>query len=193
VWRNGGFVAERKTKADEDSFLPSDEVDKAKQGFDSPGMQAAVDVVRKTGANNIIVAGGLQWSGDLSGVINGYALEDKSGNGIMYSWHNYNWHKNWRTRVLGAAEKYPIFVGEVGADTKKMPFVPIEDQENPYTWVPDMLGFIQKHRLNWTAWCLHPRATPVLIKDWSYSPTPFWGVFAKEALAGKQFQLKSMR
>lgn len=191
VWRDGGFVGE-KTGADESAFL-SEEEKKKNQGFESVGMQALVDAVRSTGAKNIVVVAGLGWSFDLTGVTEGYALSDPKGNGIMYSWHVYNWHKGWEKHVLAAAEKHPILVGEVGADVKKMDFIPHAAQEDPYTWVPDMLGFIQKHRLNWTAWCFHPRATPVMISDWRYTPTPFWGQFAKDAFAGKQFELKKTR
>ena len=193
IWRNGGWVGEKKEGVDESAFLTAEEK-KKNQGFQSVGMQGLLDAVRSTGANNIAVVGGLGWSGDLSGVVKGYALDEREGgNGIMYSWHQYNWHRGWDKTVLPVAEKYPIFVGEVGADTNKMDFIPADLQESPYTWVPDMLGFIQLHRLNWTGWCFHPKATPVLISDWKYTPTPFWGVFAKEALAGKQFEMKRMR
>jgi endoglucanase len=191
VWRDGGFVGEKKG-ADESAFLSEDEK-KKNQGFDSVGMQALVDAVRSTGAKNIVIAGGLGWAGDLSGVDEGYELKDTDGNGVMYSWHQYNWHKGWAKTVLPVAAKHPVLVGEVGADIKKMDFIPQSAQEDPYTWVPDMLGFIQKYRLNWTGWCFHPRATPVMISDWKYTPTPFWGVFAKDALAGKQFEMKRMR
>jgi len=193
VWRNGGWVGEKSSGTDESAFLTEDEK-KKNQGFQSVGMQGLLDTVRSTGARNIVVVGGLGWAGDLSGVVKGFALDEREGgNGIMYSWHQYNWHKGWDTTVLPVAAKYPVLVGEVGADTKKMDFIPSEIQESPYTWVPDMLGFIQKHRLNWTGWCFHPKATPVLISDWKYTPTPFWGVFAKDALAGKQFEMKRMR
>ncbi len=192
VWRNGGWVGEKKG-TDESAFLTEAEK-KANQGYESVGMQGLLDAVRSTGARNIVVVGGIGWAGDLSGVVNGYALDEhEGGNGIMYSWHQYNWHTGWAKTVLPVAEKYPILVGEVGADTNKMDFIPHDIQESPYTWVPDMLGFIQKYKLNWTAWCFHPRATPVLIKDWTYEPTEFWGVFAKEALHGKQFEMKRMR
>ena len=193
IWRNGGTVGEKKAGVDESAFLSADEQAKSNGGFHSVGMQALLDTVRGTGARNVVVVGGLAWSGDLSGVTKGYALEDKTGNGIMYGWHNYNWHKNWQGRVGDAMLKYPIFVGEVGCDTNKMKFIPLQDQEDPYTWFPDMIGFIQKNHLNWTAWCLHPKATPILITDWNYTPSPFWGVPVKEALAGKQFELKRMR
>ena len=155
-------------------------------------MQGLVDAVRSTGAKNLIIAGGVFWCNDLSGMTNGYDLADKGGNGIMYSWHTYNWHPGW-ARILPIAAKYPIFLGEVGADIHKMDFIPEKDQEDPYTFIPDMLGFIQKYHINWTGWCLHPKATPCLLLDWNYTPTPYWGVFAKDALAGKQFELKKMR
>ncbi|MES2307674.1 MAG: cellulase family glycosylhydrolase [Verrucomicrobiota bacterium] len=192
VWRDGGFVGEKHKRNDESAFLSEEEKRKNK-GFQSVGMQGLLNTVRETGARNIVVVAGLTWSNDLTGITKGFALEDKSGNGIMYSWHVYNWHKNWAQLILPTAEKYPIFVGEVGADIHKMDFIPHSDQEDPYTWVPDMLGFIQKYKLNWTGWCLHPAATPILILDWNYTPSPFWGVPAKEALSGKQFEMKKMR
>lgn len=191
VWRNGGFVG-TKNGTDESAFL-DDEEKKKNQGFESVGMQALVDAVRSTGAKNIVIAGGLAWCNDLTGIAEGYALDDPTGNGIMYSWHTYHWHTDWEKNVLPAAEKYPIFLGEVGADIKKMDFIPAEAQEDPYTWVPDMLGFIQKHHIHWTGWCFHPKASPIMISDWKYTPTPFWGQFAKDALSGKQFELKRTR
>jgi hypothetical protein len=190
VWRNGGLVGQ-KEGVDESAFLTPEE--KAKnQGFQSVGMQGLVDAVRSTGAKNIIIAGGIFWCNDLTGIVNGYALDDKGGNGIMYSWHTYNWHPGW-ARVIPVVEKHPVFLGEVGGDIQKMGFIPEQDQEDPNTFIPDMLGFVQKHRIHWTGWCLHPSATPRMILDWNYTPTPFWGQYAKDALSGKQFEMKKMR
>ncbi len=181
VWQKGGdFQVKQKGKAE---LLTKH----------STGMQALVDAVRSTGAKNIIVAGGLGYAYDLSGVLNGFALSDKTGNGIMYATHFYNWHNGWQKHFLDVAAKYPILVGEFGADIHKMSFIPAKNQEDPYTWAPDALALVQKYHLNWTAFCMHPKATPVLIKDWSYEPTPFWGQFVKDALAGKKFELKKMR
>ncbi|RRJ96954.1 glycoside hydrolase family 5 protein [Opitutaceae bacterium TAV4] len=195
VWRDGGQLntANDKEKLDEDSFLTPEERAKKTAANHTIGMQALVKAVRDTGAKNLILASGLSWSYDLTGISNGYALDDLGGNGIVYSWHAYNWHRNWISKLAGVPQKHPILVAEFGADVKKMDFIPLKDQEDPYTWAPDMLGFIQNNNFHYTAWCFHPAATPVLISDWNYTPTPFWGAFAKRALAGEKFEMKRER
>ncbi|HSI08102.1 MAG TPA: cellulase family glycosylhydrolase, partial [Rariglobus sp.] len=157
------------------------------------GMQALIDTVRSTGARNIVIAGGMGFAYDLSGVLEGHALTESGGNGLVYATHFYNWHRGWEKRFLPLAAKYPILVGEFGADVKKMNFIPANQQENPLTWMPDALGMIQKYQLNWTAFSFHPAASPVLIKDWTYEPTPFFGAFVKDALAGKKFESVKLR
>ena len=189
VWRNGGWVTD-KPKAKEGVAAENTEL--VKKGV-SVGMQRLVDVVRKTGARNIVSAGGLDWGYDLTGVVNGFALTDKDGNGVMYESHVYPWKRAWQKMFLDAAAHYPILIGEVGCQPERMPFIPPEAHEMPETWAPDMLGCIQKYRLNWTAWCFHPKASPCLLSDWDYTPTPYWGVPAKAALAGKIFEMKKMR
>jgi hypothetical protein len=179
IWRNGGLV-QGKGKDPKD--------------IQSVGMQALVDAVRGTGAKNIIVAGGLGYAYDLTGIVNGYALDEKGGHGIMYATHFYNWHDGWAKHILGTAAKYPVLVGECGADVNKMNFIPANKQENPYTWAPDAIGFIQKNRLNWTAWCFHTRANPNMLLDWTNdTPTPYWGSFVKAALNGQQYRLMRER
>lgn len=108
------------------------------------GMQALIDAVRSTGARNVVIAGGMSFAYDLSGVLEGHALTESGGNGLVYATHFYNWHRGWEKRFLALASKYPLLVGEFGADVKKMNFVPANQQEDPYTWMPDALGMIQK-------------------------------------------------
>lgn len=193
VWRDGGYVTEKKGPADEDAFLTPEEKAKGGKGFQAIGMQALVDAVRGTGARNLVVCGGLDWAYDLSGIAQGFELKDKTGRGLIYATHIYPWKRGWQEKVLVIAARHPILVGEVGADIKKMDFIPAAAQEDPYTWVPDMLGLIQKHHFHWTAFSFHPAATPVLITGWDYTPTPFWGAFVKRALAGETFELKKLR
>ena len=187
VWKNGGFIEDKKKKGDEDNFLTEDEKLHNKRGFVSPGMQKMIDNVRATGARNIVVIGGLDYAYSLTGINEGFAVTDRTGNGIMYATHVYPWKKGWQKRFLDVAAKHPILVGEVGGDAKKMSWLPANHQENVDTWAPAMIGVIQKHRLNWTAWCFHPKASPRMLLDWNYTPTPFWGQLVKDAINGKQF------
>ncbi len=189
VWRDGGWVTD-KPKAKAGVLAENTEPVKS---FHSVGMQRLVDVVRKTGARNLISAGGLDWAYDLSGVLEGFALTERGGNGILYETHVYPWKREWQKMFLDAAAKYPILVGEVGCQPKPMPFETPQSFEPPESWAPDMLGCIQKYRLNWTAWCFHPSASPCLLADWAYTPTPYWGAPAKAALRGEKFEMKKMR
>jgi hypothetical protein len=191
VWRDGGSLADGKHKD-----VNVAENTQAIGGETSVGMQALVDAARSTGAKNIIIAGGLDWGYDLTGVASGeYVLNDKGGNGIMYSSHIYPWKKDWQKNTLDAAAKFPIFVGEVGTppDYSGFQFIPKNQRYPIEGWAQDMIGLIQKYKLNWTGFSFHPKCGPMLISDWDYTPTPYWGVYVKEALAGKQFEVKKMR
>jgi hypothetical protein len=162
-------------------------------------MQALVDAIRATGARNIVIAGGLDWGYDLSGVVKDFPLQEREGGlGIVYSSHIYPWKKDWQGKTMDAAAKYPVFIGEVGCppDWKGFPFIPesgrTEDLGKP-DWAQDMIGLIQKHKLHWTAFSFHPKSAPMVILDWDYTPTPYWGAFVKEALSGKAYEMKKMR
>jgi len=193
MWRDGGNLEDPGSKR-QDVNAAENKLDLT--GETSPGMQGLLDAVRGTGAKNIVIVGGLDWGYDLSGVVKDYALQERAGgNGIMYSSHIYPWKSNWQGNTLAAAEKYPVFVGEVGCppDYSGFQFIPPSGRHPLEGWAEDMLALIQKHKLNWTGFSFHPGCGPKVISDWNYTPTPYWGVFVKDALAGKQFELKKMR
>lgn len=157
TWRDGGIVTEDgKT-------------------YESPGMQALVDAVRATGAKNVLLVGGLDWAYDLSGVLDGYVLQDRKGNGLVYSAHIYPWKSDWDGKVGRVAKIAPVFVGEVGGE-------PEDGKYDMGVFAPKILDWMDANRLHWTAWCFHPGATPRMLKDWTYAPTEFWGVPAKARL-----------
>lgn len=183
-WRDGGALKDGGGKAAVETLDGSDLKD-------SIGMQKLVEELRSTGAKNVIIAGGLDWSYDCTGILNGYALKDPSGNGIAYSVHVYPWKSNWQKSFLDCAAKYPLFLGEVGCMEKKMSFE--KTLQDPYVWAPEMLACIQKYRLNWTAWSFHTNAEPCVISDWDYTPTTCWGSFVRAALRGAKFTSDKLR
>lgn len=174
VWRNGGEVDERNSDPARGLHLT----------YRTPGMQALLDAIRATGAKNIVLAGGLDWAYDLRGIVSGYALKDKSGNGVVYATHIYPWKKMWDVNVTPAIAKVPVFVGEVGTKPWKPGDPP---HENVYTasWAPEVIAYINKYKLSWTAWSFHPGANPCLITGWDYKPTEYWGRYVKAALTGR--------
>jgi endoglucanase len=94
---------------------------------------------------------------------------------VIYGTHIYPWKRDWDAHLASAAARYPVFVGEVGCE-------PDPKQEDPFTWAPRVLAYLQEHAWSWTAWCFHPSASPRLLANWSYTPTPYWGAFVKKAL-----------
>jgi endoglucanase len=188
VWKEGGLVTAQQRQSD----VLAENKQKA-DSFESIGMQALVNAVRGSDAKNIVIVGGLDWSYDLSGILAGYALDDRGGNGIVYSAHVYPWKSDWQGKFMAVAEKHPIFIGECGAPPERLDFIPPERHEAPSTWVPDFLGLVQQHRYHWTGWSFHPKAAPMMLQDWTYAPTPYWGAPAKAALHGQSFQLIRQR
>jgi len=169
-----------------------DENDEAREVHTTIGMQALVDTVRATGARNVVIAAGIDWGYDLSGIAEGFALDDPTGHGILYSTHIYPWKSDWNAKVLETARNYAVFVGEAGCQDKPMPFE-LALAHDPHEWAPDMLAFIQRHELHWAAWSFHPQAGPSLIADWDYTPTPYWGKYVREALRGRRFESDRVR
>ncbi len=166
VWRNGGTVTEGNDK------VPGD-----RREYHTPGLQKLVDVCRSKGARNLIVAGGLDWAYDLTGIAEGFALKDPKGHGVVYDTHMYSgkkWHMRngkkdweWDRVVLSGGGKYPVIIGEFGDDAAE--------------FNAKVLEFAAEHDLPWIAWSFHPSAKPCLIKDWNYVPTNI-GRQVKDAL-----------
>ncbi len=166
IWRNGGKVVEDNKK------VPGEKLEYA-----TPGMQKLLDICREKSAKNVVVAGGLDWAYNLTGIAEGHALNDPKGNGVVYDSHLYpmkRWFthgdiksQDWDRIVLSGGGKYPVIIGEFG------------NGRNDYQ--KQVLDFANAHDLPWIAWSLHPGARPVLIRDWDYTPTDF-GQEVKDAL-----------
>ncbi len=152
--------------------------------FDSPGHQGIVNTIREQGARNIIVAGGLDWGYDLSGIAEGYALEDiEDSRGLMYDAHKYPWKTEYATSKEEAIdiinEEHPILIGEWGI---------MEGDRDEFgydygEWVSYIFEWIHENEYHWTAWCFYHEAGPRMLKNlYDYEPTEFWGVFVRDEL-----------
>lgn len=179
VWRNGGEVKETKgVGARQGSFKPVT--------YKAPGMQALLDTIRKAGARNLIVAGGLDWAYDLSGFLKGFQLTDtKGGQGVVYACHDYPFKgdtiEKYLTKLDAALPSIPVIMSEFGADNQGAKF------NEPNQWVERMLKEWDDRKCHWIAWDLHPAAGPCLLqKGWDYKPTPSFGALVKANLAKQE-------
>ena len=179
VWLNGGKINDRPNGPD----LPVKE-------YEAVGMQEMLDTVRSTGAKNVIIAGGLAFSYDLDGILEGRQLKDQTGNGVIYANHAYDYFGEsiftWIANMKEATAKFPVIVSEFGWSGG-----PNRHREwwgnNPSSalnddWLLHLLVGIQENNWSFVAWDMHPAAGPTLIADWNYMPTPDFGVYVKQLL-----------
>ena len=147
-----------------------------------PGIQGLLNAVRATGANNVVLAGGLDWAFKLRSIIElGYGLTDTTnGNGIVYDAHIYPWKGSAQYWVGTIMQTHPVLIGEIGHPDGTT-FIG-QTFEDDASWVPKIMDWVNTHNAHWTGWCFHPNADPVLISDWNYTPTSYWGAPAKANL-----------
>ena len=82
------------------------------------GMQELVTAIRSTGAKNLIMLGGVQYSNSLSQWL-AYKPTDPENN-LAASWHVYNFNacvnaSCWNAAPGGVAAQVPLILGELGA------------------------------------------------------------------------------
>ena len=161
VWRDGGTATDIPAR-----WNP----DQAKVTYEAVGLQRLYDTVRAAGATNLVTVSGLDWGYDLSGVLQGYGIK---GANFVYETHPYPNKPDWDRSFGDASWKYPVYVGEWGFGGRST---------TNLNYANNLMKYVQKHKLHWTAWDLHTAAGPTLIKNWRYEPTVF-GEFVKEQLA----------
>ncbi|HTZ20532.1 MAG TPA: glycoside hydrolase family 5 protein [Opitutaceae bacterium] len=171
VWLKGGWITDKPNRW----YM-------AVKDYQCVGMQTMLDAVRDTGAKNVVIAGGLDWAYDFSGILEGRQLADPRGNGVIYPSHCYDNKGDsvdvWTAKLEKAAARLPVIVSEFGGYAGPGKQVPADN------WLLHVMQAIEDHRWSYVAWDLHPRAGPKLIANWDYTPTPRFGVFVKQMLAG---------
>jgi endoglucanase len=141
-------------------------------GYQVAGMQQLYDAVRKAGAHNVVIAGGLQWAFDLSGV----GTTPVQGYNIMYATHPYESNDSpgqWPVSFgyLAAGDIAPVIATEFGGS------------DCTGSWDSQLIEFANQYNVSWTAWAWYPGGCsfPSLIADWAYTPTEA-GVAVQTAL-----------
>jgi aryl-phospho-beta-D-glucosidase BglC (GH1 family) len=140
------------------------------------GMQQLYDTVRQAGANNVVIAGGLNWAFDLSGV----QFNPIRGYNIMYATHPYNTSGRGKSTwpgsfgYLAANDVAPVIATEFGDGSMGC----------TGQWDSDLIAFAAQYKISWTAWgwWVGGCSFPALLSAWNYTPTD-QGQAVKMALA----------
>ncbi|MFF9602317.1 cellulose binding domain-containing protein [Streptomyces sp. NPDC014684] len=135
--------------------------------YEVAGMQDLVDSVRGTGAKNVIMAGGLAYSNDLSQWLT-YRPNDPAGNlAAAYHVYNFNTCSNescWNSTLAPVAAQVPLIAGEIGENTCSHGFT-----DQVMKWFDDRnLSY-----LGWTWNTWDCSSGPSLISSYDGTPTAY--------------------
>ncbi|MHB8627503.1 MAG: glycoside hydrolase family 5 protein [Aggregatilineales bacterium] len=133
--------------------------------FPVAGMQTLVTAVRDTGATNVIMLGGVQYSNSLSQWL-AYKPMDPTGN-LVASWHVYNFNSCsnsscWDREAGPVAQQVPLIAGEIGED------------DCAHGFVDSLMGWLDTHNASYLGWTWNAwdcKKGPALISDYSGIPT----------------------
>jgi hypothetical protein len=144
-------------------------------------MQQMYDAVRATGAENLVVIGGLYWAFDLSNVPR-YRV---AGHNIMYATHPYG----------GTPDRAPnTWDGFWGSLTATDPVIATEFGDSSKCdggYSDQLIKYADAHNASWTAWAWYYGgwhtadggcSFPSLIDDWNGTPSSA-GAVVKNALS----------
>jgi hypothetical protein len=152
IWKNGGQV----------------------NGFTAVGMQQLHDAVRATGAENLVILGGIHWAYDLSGV----TANRVTGHNIMYSSHPYDTGDkqmgDWERAFGFLTSTAPVIFTEFGS----------QNASCPTSYTQQVVSYIMSKNLSFTAWGWYVKDCmfPSLITDWTGTPSAA-GAIVKQALS----------
>ena len=132
--------------------------------YQAVGMQDLYDAVRATGANNVVIAGGIGWAFNLSGV----SANRIQGYNIMYATHPYSPQDpqtQWDSKFgyLATQDIAPVIATEFGDGSDNC----------TGAWDTNLTQYGDARHISWTAWAWWTAGCsfPALISDWNYTPT----------------------
>ena len=136
------------------------------------GMQTLVNAVRSTGANNVIMLGGLEWSNDLSQWLS-HEPADPAHN-LAASWHSYNFNACsnkacWNKVLAPVIAKVPLVAGEIG------------ENDCAGSYITRLTSWMDTKSANYLAWTWNSdfncASGPGLITNYNGHPTPFGAAY----------------
>jgi endoglucanase len=136
-------------------------------GWRTAGMQELLDAVRSAGATNVVLAGGLGWSSDLSAWLS--HRPDDPAHQLVAAFHTYNFsgcstQGCWDSTVAPVAQQVPVITTELGED----------DCAGGY--VEPLMDWLDDHGISYLAWTWDVwdcGSGPALITSYDGTPTGY--------------------
>jgi endoglucanase len=132
------------------------------------GMQSMVNAVRSTGANNVLMLGGLTWSNDLTQWLQ-HEPTDPDHN-LAASWHSYNFNacsnqSCWTSQIAPVIAQVPLIAGEIG------------ENDCASSYVVPLMQWLDSEHTSYLPWAWNAdfncSSGPGLISDYSGTPTNY--------------------
>lgn len=140
------------------------------------GMQTLVTAVRATGARNVIMAGGLTYSNDLSEWLQ-YKPSDPAHN-LAASWHSYSFNacdtqSCWTSQISPVIAKVPVIAGEIG------------ETDCADDYIDPLMAYLDSESTSYLAWAWDDDFPCVdsLITDYGGTPSGFGAGYRTHLLA----------
>ena len=142
------------------------------QAFQAAGMQEIVTAIRSTGAANVILLGGVQYSNALSQWL-AYAPADPLTN-LAAAWHIYNFNvcsgtTCWNNTVGVIAAQVPVVATEIGTG------------DCSSTFMNSLMSWLDSHNSGYLAWTWDTWGTAcgniALIADYTGTPTTYGQIY----------------
>lgn len=142
--------------------------------YESPGMQSLFDTIRATGADNLVIVGGMNWAYDFS-QLERYPL---TGSNIVYSTHPYPYEEKmplfWENAFGKLSQEHPIISTESG------------QYDCGSDYMEQLLDYFDARKIGWIGWawtvndniCRHP----LVVQDYQGTPAKGMGEYLYQHL-----------
>jgi len=141
-------------------------------GYRVAGMQTLVNAIRGTGARNVIMLGGLEYSNDLTQWLS-HKPADRDHN-LVASWHSYNFNtcstqSCWVSQVAPVIARVPVIAGEIG------------ENDCAGGYINSLMPWLDARSTSYLGWAWNAdfncSSGPSLITSYSGTPTAYGRAF----------------
>jgi endoglucanase len=152
-----------------------------------------IDLILLYNKNAIPLVAGYNWAYDLTPVKTAPIRRPN----IAYAVHPYpqkarpepptkaNFFASWEQTWGYVAKQYPMIATELGWAKESDYGAHIPVIHNQGTYGPDIIEYMGKKGISYTAWVFDPEWSPVMIKDWNYTPSEQGAFFRDEMLKAR--------